>query len=205
MNMKLRQNAEDRLRKGTAPPTRAWTTGTQALTLLHGLASAPETASDALKLLHELQVHQVELDLQHEQVEQDRLQHAQDLRRYAQLFELAPFAYLTLDPEGRVMDVNRSATDWLAARTGDTSTCVGRRIEELVAPESRSAFRALLAELGTDETGETDEAGKAGNGRPSCTVQFNSPGMSAQVVLTGTRGEGQVMLSFMPTEPGPAR
>ena len=78
MNMKLRQSAVERLVKGIAPATRGSSLGTEALTLLHGLASTPQTASDALKLLHELQVHQVELDLQHEQAEQECRQLAED-------------------------------------------------------------------------------------------------------------------------------
>ena len=102
MTMKLRQSAEERIDKGTAPATRGWPTGMQALTLLHGLASEPDTASDALKLLHELQVHQVELDLQHEQAEQDRRELTENLANSAALFDLAPFAYLTLEREGLV-------------------------------------------------------------------------------------------------------
>ena len=143
MDMKLRQSAEERLAKGTAPSTRGWPTGMQALTLLHGLASAPETASDALKLLHELQVHQVELDLQHEQNEQDRRQLTEDLADCSALFDLAPFAYLRLYPEGLVIAANRIAADWLAPETGKAEECAGRRIEDLLAPECRAAVRDI--------------------------------------------------------------
>ncbi|MFT7401161.1 MAG: PAS domain-containing protein [Hydrogenophaga sp.] len=116
MDMKLRQSAEERLAKGTAPPTRGAPAGTNALTLLHGLASHPETAGDALKLLHELQMYQVELDLQHEQVEQECRQLAEDLTSCTALFDLAPFAYLSLDAEGLVIAANRIAADWLGPR-----------------------------------------------------------------------------------------
>jgi hypothetical protein len=37
--------------------------------VLHALASSPQTAADALTLLHELQVHQVELDLQAQELQ----------------------------------------------------------------------------------------------------------------------------------------
>ena len=60
----LRLNAEERLRQGTAPPNRGWTTSGDALACLHQLASNQSSAADALKFLHELQVYQVELDLQ---------------------------------------------------------------------------------------------------------------------------------------------
>ena len=68
----MRLHAETVLKEGSAPPTKGWPTGVGTLSLLHELASTPARADEALKLLHELQVHQVELDLQHEQMEATR-------------------------------------------------------------------------------------------------------------------------------------
>jgi len=189
MNMDLRLSAEERLEKGTAPFTHGWSTGLQALTLLHDLASTPETASDALKLLHELQVHQVELDLQQEQAEQDHRQLTEDLTDYTALFELAPFAYLTLDAEGRVMAANRIAVDCLCPDASDASVWAGRSIEDLLAPECRAAVRDMLAAL------------RKGNGRQTCAVQMRAGAASAQAVATAPRGDGQVLMAFVPAGP----
>ncbi len=189
MTMNLRVSAEERLQKGTAPLTRGWPTGMQALALLHGLASAPDTASDALKLLHELQVHQVELDLQHEQAEQDHRQLTEDLAGYTALFELAPFAYLTLDLEGRVFAANRIATDWLAPDTRDAAECAGRRVDELLAPECRAAVRDMLGAL------------HKGAGRQTCAVQARCGGASAHAVAIAAPGSAQVLMAFVPAAP----
>ncbi len=191
MNMTLRQSAEQRIEEGTAPFTRGWPTGMQALTMLHGLASAPETASDALKLLHELQVHQVELDLQHEQAEQDRRQLTEDMASCTALFDLAPFAYLTLHPEGQVIAANRMAADWLARETGEKEEWAGRRIEDLLAPECRAAVRDVLAAL------------RKGEGRQTCAVQSRAGGAGAQAVATAMPGGGQVLMAFVPAGPVP--
>ena len=191
MTIQLRQSAEERIEKGTAPFTRGWPTGLQALTLLHGLASAPETASDALKLLHELQVHQVELDLQHEQAEQDRRQLTEDLTNYTALFDLAPFAYLALEPEGLVIATNRIAGDWLAAETGQGKEWAGRHIEELLAPECRAAVRDMLGAL------------RKGEGRQSCAVRSRAGGAGANAVATAMSRGGQVLMAFVPTVSGP--
>ncbi len=190
MNMKLRQGAEERLKSGTAPITRGWPTGIEALKLLYDLSSSRETASDALKFLHELQVHQVELDLQYEQAEEDRSQLSEDLTHYTALFDLAPFAYLTLKPDGLVIAANGIAADWLAAQTGQGTEMAGRRIEDLLAPECRAAVQDMLAAL------------HKGEGRQSCAVQFKNGGASANACATATPGGAQVLMAFVPAGPG---
>jgi hypothetical protein len=189
MDMKLRQSAEERLANGTAPVTRGWPTGANALTLLHSLAAKPETAADALKLLHELQVHQVELDLQHEQTQQECHQHIEDLAQCTALFDFAPFAYLSLGPEGVVLAANRLAADWLAPESGEA--WAGRHVEDLLAPECRAAVRAMLAAV------------RKGEGRQTCAVQSRAGGSSAHAVASATPGGGQMLMAFMPTGPWP--
>lgn len=189
MNTTLRQSAEERLAQGTAPFTRGWPTGTNALTLLHGLAAKPETAGDALKLLHELQVHQVELDLQHEQAEQECRQLAENLAAYNALFDFAPFAYLSLGPDGVVLAANRLAADWLAP--GSSEVWAGRHVEDLLAPECGVAVRAMLAAV------------RKGEVRPTCAVQSQVGGTSAHAVASATPGGGQVLVAFIPAGPWP--
>ena len=106
----LRQRAELRLRGGIAPPTQGWTIGAASLSLLHRLASDPATAADALKLLHELQVHQVELDLQHEHMDEERQAQEQSANRLADLFISAPIAYFVVNSTGTGAIVNIDAT-----------------------------------------------------------------------------------------------
>lgn len=188
--MKLRENAEELLKNGTAPLTRGWPTGLQALTLLYDLASTPERSGDAHKFLHELQVHQVELDLQHEHAEQERRQLAEDLKHYTALFDLAPFGYLMLDPEGMVVAANHIATDWLAGKAGAVEEWGGRRIEDLLAPECRSTIRDVLVRL------------HRGQGRQGCAMQSRASGANAQAVAAAALG-GQVLIAFTPPGPEP--
>ncbi len=191
MTLKLRKTAEERIEKGIAPSSRGFPTNVQALTMLHGLANAPETASGALKLLHELQVHQVELDLQHEQAEQDRQQLADDLADWTAMFELAPFAYLKLNPDGVVITANRIASEWLAPQTIEKKDYAGCSIEELLAPECRAAVRDMLAAL------------RQGWGRQTCAVQSKAGGAVAHAVATAMPSGEQVLIAFAPEGPGP--
>lgn len=139
--VQLRQHAEGKIQAGIAPGTRGWAIGTAALTLLHSLASNPDTAGDALKLLHELQVHQVELDLQHEHMEEDRRELEQLAGHYADLYDFAPVAYFAVDGAGRIVEGNPAAARMLGVERDELG---GRGIDSLVAPDSGPALRALL-------------------------------------------------------------
>lgn len=172
---RLRLEAEARLKKGSAPPTRGWPTGVSALDLLHELASAPGSADDALKLLHELQVHQVELDLQLEQIETTQREMAEDLARYQALYALAPLAYLSVGPEGDILESNMAAAHLFGVAQDELR---GRRLDAFLAPESRSAVSALLKRL------------RAGSSMEACEVQSSSTNSSRPLRLVASLAPG---------------
>jgi len=140
---RLRLDAESRLKEGSAPPAKVWSAGATALSLLYTLASSPASAADALKLLHELQVHQVELDLQHEQAETTRRELAEDLARYKGFYESAPAGYFNLDSEGHILEGNAAAAQLFGLKPEELH---GRRLESLLEPASRPVLLELLQE-----------------------------------------------------------
>lgn len=140
----LRQNAETRISSGNAPATRGWTLGAESLTLLHRLASDPDTASDALKLLHELQVHQIELDLQHEHINDERQALELSTHRLAELYVFAPVAYFMVASTGQIAEGNKVGARMFGTERGDIDS---HNISRLLAPDSRPALLALLAQV----------------------------------------------------------
>jgi len=157
----LRDHAEVRLKDGTAPPTSGWPTGKSALTLLYQLASAPATAADALKLLHELQVHQVELDLQHE-METTQRELAEDLARFRGLYDFAPSGYFSVGRQGDIIAGNLAGAGMFRAGQDHLH---GRRIDEFLAPESRPALLELLKHLREGAPRDACEVQSGGDGR----------------------------------------
>lgn len=105
----LRQQAEQQLRTGTAQFNTTFTTSGEALGVLYRLSSAAHTASDGLKLLHELQTYQVELDLQLEQLQQNERETCHELLCYHQFFAMAPVGYIMLSLDGLITDANPAA------------------------------------------------------------------------------------------------
>lgn len=140
----LRSDAERRLKEGTAPSAKVSSVGEDALALLYRLASNPETASDAIKLLHELQVNQVELDLQHEQIEANELEVAHALARYKEFYDSAPIGYFIVGIDGQVIECNHAGAKLLRIRGDEVG---GRPLAGFLAEQSGPALKGLLKAL----------------------------------------------------------
>lgn len=142
---RLRRVAEGLLAGGQAPPTRGWEVGADALALLYRLANDMDRSGDALAVLHELQVHQVELDLQLEQLESNEEQLTEELQRYRDLYEQAPVGYLRICPDGRILEANETASRIIDAVDGERE---GVHVHDLIDPEDRASLATMLERLG---------------------------------------------------------
>jgi len=109
----------------------------------------PRTADDDRRLLHELRVHQIELEMQNDELTQARNAAEEALRQLADLYDHAPVGYVNLDREGNVRTLNLPAARLLG---GERARLVGRPLESLVQRTSRRALTALVDEaLATGE------------------------------------------------------
>lgn len=78
------------------------------------LAVGPNDA-DTRKLLHDLQVHHIELEMQNAALRETGVQIQADREHYTDLYELAPAGYLTLDDSGAIRQCNLAASRLLGA------------------------------------------------------------------------------------------
>jgi PAS domain S-box-containing protein len=89
------------------------------------------------KLFHELNVHQIELQMQNEELRhaQEELAHSRD--SFVELYDFAPVGYLILNPEGRIRDANFTAATLLGTERG---RLIGSTFAGLVRRESLDAW-----------------------------------------------------------------
>jgi hypothetical protein len=115
-----------------------------ALRVLFDLASSPDTAVDAITLLHELQVHQVELDLQNEELQSSRVDLESASERQLLLLEASPSAQLVLDNQHRVLECNAHA---MACLKQTLPTCSGQPLTAWLTPEQSPQVQAWLTSV----------------------------------------------------------
>jgi len=138
----LRQRAMTSLGGVRAPDAERFN-ASEAMEVLYRLASSQSTAPDALALLHELQVHQVELDLQNEELVASRNALEGALLHQTYLFDHAPVGYLGIDANGVAHEVNRAALRLLGV---SRQALQGRPLTALLTAPCRERLLMMMAQ-----------------------------------------------------------
>ncbi|MEO5863739.1 MAG: PAS domain S-box protein [Nitrospiraceae bacterium] len=142
----LRQQAEERLR-----------------VTKRDLAAMP--VQDVQRLVHELQVRQIELDIQNEELRQAQIELEAARDRYVRLYDFSPAGYLTLDTNGTIVEANLRAGMLLGVtRKG----LIRQPLTRFIAAEGEDIFHRHCQEVlktGTRQTCEVQLQGEIGAGR----------------------------------------
>jgi PAS domain S-box-containing protein len=126
----LRRRAETRLR--------------ERQNTLRSEAGAPKSVADTQRLLHELQVHQVELEMQNAELQEARDRMEALLEKYTDLYDFAPVSYFSLDEQGRILEVNLTGATMLGV---ERSRLVNRRLHQFMVPASRPGFSRFIEQV----------------------------------------------------------
>jgi len=73
----------------------------------------PKLEADVKRLLHELQVHQIELEMQNEELRRANDVAEDALRKFTLLYDFAPLGYFTVDKEASIIDLNFTGAEIL--------------------------------------------------------------------------------------------
>ena len=120
-------------------------------------ADVPETEIEIKKLLHELQVHQIELEMQNEELREANESTELALKKYTMLYDLAPMGYFTLDESCNISELNFTGSEMLGERR---FSLVNNNFKLFVAEESKETFSNFFSQVFSS------------NYKESCVVQL---------------------------------
>lgn len=123
------------------------------------------------RLIHELEVHQIELEIQNEQLLQSHAELESTLTLYAELYALAPVGYFTLTRDSTIRRANLTGAKLLNT---DISGLIRKRFEVFVEAASQRAFREFLARVFLNAKKESCEVGLEANGTAPLWVNIEA-------------------------------
>ncbi len=109
---------------------------------------------DSVKLIHELEVHQLELEMQNEDLKQAKEKAELAEMKYAELYNFAPSGYLTLTKEGEIIDLNISAESILGK---ERSRLINSSFGFFVSNDTRAVYNRFLLKVFKSKIKETCE------------------------------------------------
>jgi PAS domain S-box-containing protein len=107
-------------------------------------APVMEAGTDPDRILHELQVHQVELEMQNVELLETRNRLENLLENYTDLYDFAPVGYFTLTATGVIQQVNLTGASLVGV---ERSRLAGRSFTQLLPASLRAGFRIFLKQI----------------------------------------------------------
>ncbi len=109
--------------------------------LLGGEEADPPGGVELARVVHELRVHQLELEMQNEALREARLVAEAGWERFQDLYDSAPAGYFSLDAQGTILELNLAGARLLGA---DQTLLTNRRFDQFLGKADRAGFAAFL-------------------------------------------------------------
>ncbi len=127
----------------------------------------PVIETDVKRLLHELQVHQIELEMQNEELRQANETAEMALKKYTMLYEFAPMGYFTIDSDGSICELNFTGADMLAEKR---FSLLNTNFKLFVSEDSLPVFDTFLSKVYSNNAKESCEVMLGYDNTPLCFV-----------------------------------
>jgi PAS domain S-box-containing protein len=138
---------------------------------------------DARALVHELQVHQIELEMQNEELKLAKLETENALMKYSDLYDFAPIGLFALDAQGLIQEVNLVGAKLLGMERRNLMN--GKHFQLFVAPKDRPFFDDFCKKAFETSIKQTCELNLLRDGKP--TVYARIEGIVAEDGSTNGR------------------
>jgi PAS domain S-box-containing protein len=142
------------------------------------------TEADMQRLVHELQVHQIELEMQNEELVQARGGLEEALGKYTDLYDFSPVGYVTLGRDGAIRRVNLTGARLLGL---ERTRLEGKHFRFFVVEPDRSVFNAFLEKAFASLAKEACEVALLKKGEPPLyvhiTAEVSEDGQECRAVM----------------------
>jgi PAS domain S-box-containing protein len=137
----------------------------------HPEAASNRTKADLQRLVHELQVHEIELEMQNGELQQARDELEAGRNKYSELYDFAPVGYLTLDRDGTIREANLASSSLLGI---ERSRLIKQRLGVFVSADGQSALQAFLARVFENKARESCELTLCQGGKLPVAVRIEA-------------------------------
>ena len=103
-----------------------------------------QSEGDVRALVHELQVHQIELEMQNEELQRAKAEVEEMLNKYSNLYDFAPIGYFTLDEQGSILEVNLAGAGLLGV---ERQNLINRSFQLFVSSDRIPVFNTFCQKV----------------------------------------------------------
>ncbi|HXH73644.1 MAG TPA: PAS domain-containing sensor histidine kinase [Bacteriovoracaceae bacterium] len=101
-------------------------------------------ANERTLLIHELEMHQLELEIQNRELLESHKQIEESRNKYAELYDLSPAGHITLDHKGRIVEINLTAAKLLKE---EKSKLIGKALGRWISSNLKRVFMHHLQDV----------------------------------------------------------
>lgn len=123
------------------------------------------TEDEVRRVAFELQVHQVELEMQNEELQRARCEAEEIKERYLDLYDFAPVGYFAFDIQGTILSANLTGAKLLGRERG---ALIGRRFQVFIDISARDRFSSYVQEVIQTRERRVFEVAITRDGEPIC-------------------------------------
>lgn len=127
--------------------------------------------TDARHLIHELQVHQIELEMQNEELRRAQMELEELRKNYSDLYDFAPIGYFSFDRDGLIRQVNLTGANKLCV---ERNIIINKPFSLFITSKSKDVFYDHLRNVFGTEIKQICELKVIGRNRTQFDAQLES-------------------------------